>query len=264
MLASDETVTEAILDVRAALGREPADLVLRNCQLVNVCSEEIHRATVAIRGTRIVAIRETYDGTAARDVDCCGFYAMPGAIESYFAPGGARPSAETLIAHGVTSVVAAPEFDLGVLKNAGMRCFETGSTALPIQPSRICSNSDEALEQLRQGTTVVLDCGPNPADWRQTFVDLRLRRIDSSRFLARNFADGFVAGEGPLQEAIASGLAPARAQQMTTFNAAIHFALDHEVGSVTPGRHADIVLAREPCGKPEMVVLNGRLLTIPA
>lgn len=264
MLASDETVTEAILDVRAALGREPADLVLRNCQLVNVCSEEVHRATLAIRGTRIVAIREAYDGTAVKEVDCSELYAVPGAIESYFEPGSGKPSAEALIAHGVTSVVAGPEVDLGTLENAGIRCFKIGATALPIQPSGICSNSDEALDHLRQGTTVVLDCGPELASWRQSLVDLRLRRIDSSRFLARNFAEGFAVGKGPVQEAIATGLAPVRAQQMVTFNAAIHFALDHEIGSVTPGRYADIVLSREPCGKPEMVVLNGRLLVIPA
>jgi hypothetical protein len=105
----------------------------------------------------------------------------------------------------------------------------------------------------------VLDCGPDLATWRQTFAELQSRRIDSGRFLIRNFAGGFEPGKGPLQEAIAAGIPPARAQQMTTFNAAIHFAFDHEIGSLTPGRHADIVLARQPCGQPEMVVQNGRL-----
>lgn len=264
MLATDEMVTEAILDVRAALGREPADLLLRNCLLVNVCSEEIHRATLAVRGGRIVAIREDYSGTAVKEVDCSDFYAMPGGIEPYFDQCGSRPSAEALIARGVTSIAAGPGTDSSGLSGAGIRCLEIGAVALPIQPSRICSNCDEALEFLRQGTTVVLDCGPNLQAWRHTFAELQSRRIDSGRFLIRNFAGGFEIGKGPLQEAIAAGFPPARAQQMTTFNAAIHFALDHEIGSLTPGRHADIVLARQPCGRPEMVVLNGRLNILPA
>jgi hypothetical protein len=115
MLATDAMVTEAILDVRAALGREPADLVLRNCQLVNVCSEEIHRATLAVRGGRIVAIREDYSGTAVKEIDCSDFHAMPGGIEPWFDPGESRPSAQKLISRGITSVAAMPGVNLGDL-----------------------------------------------------------------------------------------------------------------------------------------------------
>lgn len=265
MLATDEMVAEAMLDVSAALGKAPADLVLRDCHLVNVCSEEIHRATIAIRGSRIVAIRHDYTGPALEERDCSGLYAMPGVIEPYFDPSDARSSAETLLLHGVTSVVAARGADLGRLASAGIRCLEIGADALPIQPAKICSNSDEALEWLRQGTTIVLDCGSDPVAWQQTFAELKFRNIDHGRFLLRHVAGKtFMPGEGPLGAAVAAGIAPARALQMATFNPAIHFALDHEVGSISPGRFADIVLARQPCGVPELAVLNGGLVSLPS
>ena len=44
--------------VRVAMGREPADLMLRDCRIVNVYSGEIHPADIAIRHGVIVAIRE--------------------------------------------------------------------------------------------------------------------------------------------------------------------------------------------------------------
>lgn len=257
MLATDQSVSEAILDVRAALGTAPADLVLHGCRLVNVCSEEIHGATIAIRGSRIVAIREEYSGSARQQIDCSGLYALPGSIEPYFERGDT--TAESLLARGVTSVVHGAATDVAGFAAAGLRCLDIGGAALPIQKHQICASADQALFELRQGTTVVLDCGDDLAAWRTLFDELRSRDIDSSRFLVRG--SGRDLGGSLTDAALAAGFAPANALQMTTFNAAIHFALDHEIGSVTPGRRADIVLVREPGAAPEHLILNGQLGT---
>ncbi|MDR0839810.1 MAG: adenine deaminase [Christensenellaceae bacterium] len=45
-----------------------------------------------------------------------------------------------------------------------------------------------------------------------------------------------------IQQAINCGLDPVKAIQIATVNAAKHFRLDHMIGSLTPGRQADIVL----------------------
>ncbi|MFN8456030.1 MAG: adenine deaminase [Anaerolineae bacterium] len=46
-----------------------------------------------------------------------------------------------------------------------------------------------------------------------------------------------------VNQAIALGLDPIQAIQMATLNAAKHFRLDHLLGSLTPGRWADVILA---------------------
>ena len=57
--------SEGLVDsVSTALGREPASLLLRNCRLVNVYSEEIYSTDIAIRGNRIAAISP---GSVSRD-----------------------------------------------------------------------------------------------------------------------------------------------------------------------------------------------------
>ncbi len=45
-----------------------------------------------------------------------------------------------------------------------------------------------------------------------------------------------------VNKAIALGMPPIQAIQLATLNAAIHFRRDHELGSITPGRWADIIL----------------------
>ncbi len=45
-----------------------------------------------------------------------------------------------------------------------------------------------------------------------------------------------------VQRAIDLGLEPVQAIQMATLNAAKHFRMEHKIGSITPGRYADILL----------------------
>jgi adenine deaminase len=48
-----------------------------------------------------------------------------------------------------------------------------------------------------------------------------------------------------VNRAIELGISPINAIQMATLNAAQHFRIDHLVGSITPGRWADIILAED-------------------
>lgn len=64
-----------------------------------------------------------------------------------------------------------------------------------------------------------------------------------------------------VQRAIDLGLAPVQAIQMATLNAARHFRVEHKIGSITPGRYADILLVDDlRVMRPAQVYKSGRLV----
>jgi adenine deaminase len=72
--------------VKAALGIEKADLVLKNGNVINVCSGEIeHHTDVAVKKDRIVLVGDARDtiGSQTKVVDCMGKYIVPGLIDGH-------------------------------------------------------------------------------------------------------------------------------------------------------------------------------------
>ena len=64
-----------------------------------------------------------------------------------------------------------------------------------------------------------------------------------------------------VRHAIAQGLKPITAIQMATLNTAQHFGLERELGSITPGRRADLILTSDLVALPiEMVIARGEVL----
>ncbi|QEN08102.1 adenine deaminase [Oceanispirochaeta crateris] len=64
-----------------------------------------------------------------------------------------------------------------------------------------------------------------------------------------------------VQRSIDLGMNPIKAVKIATINAARHFRLDHELGSLTPGRFADILLVPDmKTMKPQAVFKGGRLV----
>jgi adenine deaminase len=64
-----------------------------------------------------------------------------------------------------------------------------------------------------------------------------------------------------LRHAIAQGLKPVTAIQMASLNTAQHFGLEREIGSITPGRRADLILTSDLVTLPvEMVIARGKVL----
>ena len=61
-----------------------------------------------------------------------------------------------------------------------------------------------------------------------------------------------------VRHAIAQGLKPVIAIQMATLNTAQHFGLERELGSITPGRRADLILTSDITTLPvELVIARG-------
>ena len=66
--------------IDTAAGRIPADVVIRNCKIVNVFSGEITEGDIALCGSQIAGIGD-YEGKEV--VDAQGRYAAPGFIDSH-------------------------------------------------------------------------------------------------------------------------------------------------------------------------------------
>lgn len=63
------------------------------------------------------------------------------------------------------------------------------------------------------------------------------------------------------QKAINLGFDPIRAIQMTTINVARHFAIDHDIGGIAPGKYADVAIIPDlNTIKAEYVISNGRVI----
>jgi adenine deaminase len=109
--------------IRVARGDAPADLVLRNAQLVNVYSGEIYPADVAVYDTHIAAIGEGYQGH--EEIDLNGSYLAPGLIDAHVhiesSMVGVRQFAQAVVPRGVTSVIADPHEITNVLGLDGIR-----------------------------------------------------------------------------------------------------------------------------------------------
>jgi adenine deaminase len=109
--------------VRVARGDAPADLVLRNAQLVNVYSGEIYPTDVATYNSRIVGLGPGYEGK--KEIDLAGGYLAPGLIDAHVhiesSMVGVRQYAQAVVPRGVTSVITDPHEITNVLGLDGIR-----------------------------------------------------------------------------------------------------------------------------------------------
>src|SRR5580698_6018736 len=80
-----------------ARGEQPAELLFKNARLVNVLSGEIHDASVAVEGGRVIGLGSY---KAKRTIDLKGAYLAPSLIDGHF--------------HLESSMLTAPEFTRAV------------------------------------------------------------------------------------------------------------------------------------------------------
>ena len=122
---------ERLIDVAA--GRRPADLLLANGQVVNVLSNEVYPADVAIFQGRIAGIG-TYE--AEEVVDLKGQYICPGFIDSHVHIESSMlcvpEFAGVVVARGTTAVITDPHELANVLGAEGVRFMLSSSKYCPI------------------------------------------------------------------------------------------------------------------------------------
>lgn len=127
-------------------------------------------------------------------------------------------------------------------------------------------NEQEVIDRLRLGYWVMIRQGSIRQELDAVAgvfsrgVDTRRLIIctdsmDPEQFLTQGSLDAAV------RRAIELGVAPAKVYQSVTINVAEHFRLDHLLGSICPGKKADMVLIPRPDDyRPEKVICNGKVI----
>lgn len=107
--------------IDTAAGRIPADVLIKNCKIVNVFSGEITEGNIAISGSQIAGIGD-YEGIEV--IDAGGRYAAPGFIDSHIHIESSYVSPEEigrlLVPHGGTTIMADPHEIVNVCGIAGL------------------------------------------------------------------------------------------------------------------------------------------------
>ncbi len=130
-----------------------------------------------------------------------------------------------------------------------------------------CVDEVDALARLRLGLNVLVREGSSERN-----LDLILRGVLNGALDPRHLMfctddkhPDDIRREGHINymvnRAIASGVEPVRAIQMATLNAAQHFRIDHLLGSLAPGRLADVLLVDDLSDiTPAQVYFQGELV----
>ena len=134
--------------------------------------------------------------------------------------------------------------------------------------------SEDAIARVRQGMKAMLRLGSAWHDVASQVKAITEKGLDSRNFIlcTDDSHSGTLVHDGHMnrvvRHAIAQGLPPITAVQMATLNTAQHFGVEKDIGSITPGRYADIVISSDLAVLPieiviaagEVVAENGRLL----
>jgi adenine deaminase len=129
------------------------------------------------------------------------------------------------------------------------------------------TRAEDAIARVRQGMRAMLRLGSAWYDVAAQVKAVTEQGIDSRNFIlcTDDSHSGTLVNDGHMnrvvRHAIACGLKPVTAIQMATINTAQHFGLERELGSITPGRRADLILTSDLVSLPiDIVIARGRQL----
>ncbi|MGB3539832.1 MAG: adenine deaminase [Mesorhizobium sp.] len=126
---------------------------------------------------------------------------------------------------------------------------------------------EDCIARVRQGMRAMLRLGSAWYDVAAQVKAITEHGLDSRNFVlcTDDSHSGTLVHDGHMnrvvRHAIAQGLKPITAIQMATLNTAQHFGLERELGSITPGRRADLILTSDLVELPvEIVIGQGQVL----
>jgi len=137
-----------------------------------------------------------------------------------------------------------------------------------------CLTAEEAVTKLRLGMEILIREGSAAVDLEHVVKAVTEYKMPPEHFMfctdERDPVDFYEVGHlnYTVRKAINNGLNPVTAIQMATLNAARYYRKDHEIGSITPGKLADIVITDSlikidincVISKGEVVVENGKYI----
>ncbi len=120
--------------INVARGLEKADLVIKNANIVNVLSEEIHKGDIAICDGVIAGIGENYSGE--KEIDINGAYVTPSFIDGHVHLESTmmlpKEFAKTVLPAGTTTVIIDPHEISNVLGLHGISFMHEAVKDLPM------------------------------------------------------------------------------------------------------------------------------------
>ncbi|MBQ4115642.1 adenine deaminase [bacterium] len=120
--------------IKIARGLEKADLVIKNANIVNVLSEEIHKADIAIAEGFIVGIGENYSGKI--EIDINGAYVTPSFIDGHVHLESSmvlpKEFAKTVLPAGTTTAIIDPHEISNVFGLHGISFMHEAIKNLPL------------------------------------------------------------------------------------------------------------------------------------
>jgi len=138
-------------------------------------------------------------------------------------------------------------------------CFGISSCHEPV-------NEDEVIERLRLGYWVMIREGAVRKELNGV-KGIFNKKIDFRRLILSTDSmdpEGFIEEgylDASLKKALSLGVPPDLAYQMVTINAAEHFRLDHLIGSLSPGKMADLLMIPSPGEfSPTLVMCDGKII----
>ncbi|MHC1623789.1 MAG: adenine deaminase [Candidatus Methanospirareceae archaeon] len=124
--------TKNLVDI--AVGKQKADLVLKNANLVNVCTGEIYEIDIAIACGLIVGLGH-YEGRG--EIDAKDNYAVPGLVDGHthieMSMLSVNEFAKAVVPRGTTAVVADPHEIANVLGVAGIKALLAEARTTPLK-----------------------------------------------------------------------------------------------------------------------------------
>lgn len=121
--------------IAVALGETKADLVIKNAKIVNVLTEEIYEAEVAIVKGRIAGVGKGYLGE--KEIDLKGAYLTPGFIDGHVHIESSmmlpHRFAQAVVPAGTTTVIIDPHEIANVLGLHGISFMHAATRGLPLR-----------------------------------------------------------------------------------------------------------------------------------
>ena len=126
---------------------------------------------------------------------------------------------------------------------------------------------EDAVARIRQGQRVMLRYGSAWHDVAAQAPAVLAHGLDPRHFIlcTDDSHSQTLVAEGHMdrvvRHALAQGLSPMAVLQMSTINTAEHFGVSRDIGSIAPGRWADILLVRDLADfHPDVVVARGKVV----
>jgi len=168
-------------------------------------------------------------------------------------------------------ICLAREYNIGVEGHTA-GCSYDRLNAIAASGTESCHEAitaEEAAERLRLGLWTMLRNSSLRPDLPELIQVITLMRLHTGRilFTTDGPSPSFIAREGlldgMLRLAVKAGVNPVTALQIATINPATYLGIEKEVGSITPGRHADILLLPDLENfNPHMVFFNGKVVAV--